>query len=102
MSAHKSIDKICVTIVAFTVIIALIFCNGKAFGIETQARTIGYENRLFDNTRVHTVDIVIDDWDDFISTCENELYSVCNVVIDGELIKKVGIDRKSTRLNSSH
>ena len=101
MSSHKSIDKICVTIVVFTVIIALIFCNGKAFGIETQARTIGYENRLFDNSKVHTVDIVIDDWDEFISTCENELYSVCNVVIDGELIKKVGIRAKGNTSLSS-
>ena len=94
MSSDKKIDKICVAVVAFTVILALIFCNGKAFGIETQARTIGYENRLFDNTKVHTFDIVIDDWDSFISTCESELYTNCNVVIDGELIKNVGIRGK--------
>ena len=101
MSAHKSIDKICVSIVAVTVIIALLFCCGKAFGIETYARTIGYENRLFDNTRVHTLDIVINDWDSFIETCENELYSACNVVIDGELIKNVGIRAKGNTSLSS-
>lgn len=101
MSSNKKIDKICVAVVAFTVILALIFCNGKAFGIETQARTIGYENRLFDNTKVHTFDIVIDDWDSFISTCESELYTNCNVVIDGELIKNVGIRGKGNTSLSS-
>ena len=101
MSAHKNIDKICVSIVAVTVIIALLFCNGKAFGIEVNARTIGYENRLFDNTKVHTFDIVIDDWDSFIETCESEEYSSCNVVIDGELIKNVGIRGKGNTSLSS-
>ena len=101
MSSNKKIDKICVSVVAFTVILALIFCNGKAFGIETQARTIGYENRLFDNTKVHTFDIVIDDWDSFISTCESEVYTNCNVVIDGEHIKNVGIRGKGNTSLSS-
>lgn len=101
MSAHKNIDKICVSIVAVTVIIALLFCNGKAFGIEVNARTLGYENRLFDNTKVHTFDIVINDWDSFIETCESEEYSSCNVVIDGELIKNVGIRGKGNTSLSS-
>ena len=96
MSTHKHFDKICVSIVAVTVVLALLFCNGKAFGIETNARTLGYENRLFDNSKVHTIEIVIDDWDEFLETCESEVYSVCNVVIDGELIKKVGISQLVT------
>ena len=101
MSSHKNIDKICVGIVAITLIITILFCNGKAFGIETYARTLGYENRLFDNSKVHTIDIVIDDWDGFIETCESEQYAVCNVVIDGELIKKVGIRGKGNTSLSS-
>ena len=101
MSSHKNIDKICVGIVAITLIITILFCNGKAFGIETYARTLGYENRLFDNSKVHTIDIVIDDWDGFIETCESEQYAVCNVVIDGELIEKVGIRGKGNTSLSS-
>lgn len=87
MSGHKNIDKICVSIVAVTVVMALIFYNGKAFGIETSAHTLGYENKLFDNSKVHTINIVMDDWDSFLETCESEVYSACNVEIDGELIK---------------
>ena len=101
MSTHKHFDKICVSIVAVTLVLALLFCNGKAFGIETNARTLGYENRLFDNSKVHTIEIVIDDWDEFLETCESEMYSVCNVVIDGELIKKVGIRGKGNTSLSS-
>ena len=101
MSAHKNIDKICAVIVAITLVITILFCCGKALGIETQARTIGYENRLFDNTKVHTIDIVINDWDSFIETCENELYTSCNVVIDGELIKNIGIRGKGNTSLSS-
>ena len=34
--------------------------------------------------QVHTIDIVMDDWDGFLETCENEEYAQCAVVIDGE------------------
>ena len=57
MSAHKKIDRICIIITAITLVIAFIFCNGQALGIQTTAHAIGYENRLFDHSKVHTIDI---------------------------------------------
>jgi spore coat protein CotH len=101
MSSHKNIDRICISIVAITVVIALVFCNGKALGIEAGMRTLGYEDKLFDNSKVHTIDIEIDNWESFLGTCESELYSACNVVIDGELIKNVGIRGKGNTSLSS-
>ncbi len=101
MSAHKSIDKICAVIVALTLVIAVVFCFGKSLGIETTAKAIGYENRLFDKSKVHTLDIVINDWDSFISTCENEEYTSCNVIIDGEAVRDVGIRAKGNTSLSS-
>ena len=101
MSAHKSIDKICIVIVAFTLILTLLFCNGQAFGIETTAHAAGYENRLFDRSRVHSVDIVIDNWDSFLETCEREEYSPCTVIIDGEAVKNAGIRGKGNTSLSS-
>ena len=94
MSAHKNIDRICAVITALTLIIAILFCNGKAFGVRTTAHAIGYENRLFDKSKVHTLDIVINDWDGFIENCENEEYVSCNIIIDGEAMKNVGIRAK--------
>jgi len=101
MSAHKNIDRICIFITAVTVVIALIFCNGQVFGIKTTAHAIGYENRLFDRSRVHTIDIVINDWDGFIEGCESEEYSACNAVIDGETVKNIGIRAKGNTSLSS-
>ncbi|MBQ9375901.1 MAG: spore coat protein CotH, partial [Ruminococcus sp.] len=101
MSAHKNIDKICVVVVALTLVLALVFCNGKLFGVETSVKAIGYEDRIFDDSKVHTFDIVIDDWDSFLETCENEEYSSCNVVIDGEAVKNVGIRGKGNTSLSS-
>ena len=101
MSAHKKIDKICVCVIVFTVITAILFCCGRELGIETYGRTLGYENRLFDRSKVHNFDIVIDDWDGFIETCESETYSNCTVIIDGDKIKNVGIRGKGNTSLSS-
>ena len=98
MSAHKNIDRICIFITAVTIVIAMIFCNGQALGVKTTAHAIGYENRLFDHSRVHTVDIVMNDWDGFIKDCESEEYSACNLVIDGEAVKNVGIRAKGRNI----
>ncbi len=68
--------------------------NGANFGIQAASNVKGYETRLFDTGRVHTIDIVMDDWESFIDTCTNEEYSLCSVVIDNESYKNVGIRAK--------
>ena len=94
MSTHKWIDRICAGALALALVLTVLFMNGEALGIKVVAATLGYENRLFDNTRVHTLDIVIDDWDGFISTAQNEMYEMCSVVIDGEKYSNVAIRAK--------
>ncbi len=94
MSTHKYMDRICVAAVVLTLLLTLLFMNGEALGIQPASKVIGYENRLFDAARVHTVEIVMDDWDGFIETCQSEEYSACSVIIDGESYKNVGIRAK--------
>ena len=94
MSTHKYMDRICVAAVVLSLLVTLFFMNGEALGIQTAGKIIGYENRLFDTSRVHTIEIVMDDWEGFIETCQNEEYSSCNLVIDGESYKNVGIRGK--------
>ena len=94
MSTHKQIDKICCVAVIIALLISVIFMNGESLGIQATAKVMGYENRLFDTSTVHTIDIVMDDWDSFIDTCQSEEYSSCTVVIDGEAYKNVGIRGK--------
>ena len=94
MSTHKNIDKICVVVIVLSMILTILFMNGSALGIQSSERSMGYETRLFDTSEVHTIDIIINDWDSFISTAQSEQYSVCSVVIDGEAVKNVGIRGK--------
>ena len=101
MSTHKHIDKICCVVLALTLVLSALFMCAEALGIEASARPLGYEERLFSTDKVHTIDIIIDDWDAFISTATSEEYSVCSVVIDGEAVKSVGIRGKGNTSLSS-
>lgn len=94
MSTHKKIDIICCIAVIFALLVTVLFMNAEALGIQAADKVMGYEERLFDETKVHTVDIIIDDWDAFLATCQSEEYSVCNVLIDGEAYTNVGIRGK--------
>lgn len=94
MSTHKYIDKICCVIVVLSLILTVLFMNAKSFGVGEASRVKGYEARLFDTSTVHTIDIVMDDWDSFIDTCTNEEYALCSVVIDNEAYKNVAIRAK--------
>lgn len=94
MAAHKYIDRICLAAALFSLLLSLLFVNGEALGIQSASRVMGYENRLFDTSRVHAIDIVMDGWDDFLDTCEDEEYASCAVVIDGEAYKNVGLRAK--------
>ena len=94
MSGSKHFDKIAWTITALILVVTILFINGGALGLEVMAHNMGYENRLFDNTRVHTIDIVMDDWDEFIQNATSEEYYTAAVVVDGEAYKNVGIRGK--------
>ena len=101
MATHKHIDRICIVVTVLGLLLTVLFMNGGALGIHTASRSKGYEETLFDTSRVHTVDIVIDDWDAFIETCESETYSACTVVIDNEAVKNVAIRGKGNTSLSS-
>ena len=101
MSTHKHIDRICAAAAVLSLLLAVLFCCGEAWGLQPASRVMGYEARLFDADRVHTIDIVMDGWDSFIQTCENEEYAPCAVVVDGEAYQNVGIRAKGNTSLSS-
>ena len=94
MSTHKYIDRICCVVVILTVVLTVVFMNGESLGIQAASKEKGYESRLFDTSRVHTIDIIMEDWEGFLDTCTNEEYSLCSVVIDNEAYKNVAIRAK--------
>jgi len=94
MSTHRYIDRLCAAAAVLCLLLTAAFMNGESFGLQPAASALGYEDRLFDTRRVHTLDIVMDNWDGFIETCENEEYAQCAVVIDGEAYKNTAIRAK--------
>lgn len=94
MSTHKYFDKICCVILALTLVLTILFMNAENFGIQKASAAPGYETRLFDTSKVHTINIVMDDWDEFIESCTDEEYAACSVIIDNEAYKNVAIRAK--------
>ncbi len=101
MSTHKMINRICCAALALALIVTALFCNAERLGIQHSRHTQGYESRLFDTSAVHTIDIVMDDWEGFLETCENEEYQSCAVVIDGQASRNVGLRAKGNTSLSS-
>ena len=66
MSTHKHIDLLGFTAIVLCLLLTVAFLNGEALGIRAADRTMGYETRLFDTSAVHTVDIVMEDWEEFL------------------------------------
>lgn len=100
MSTSKHIDKICIVILIIALILTALFLTIPS-GAIASGKTMGYEDKLFDDSKVHTIDIAMDDWDSFIETCTDENYAECNVTVDGEKYNDVGLRAKGNTSLSS-
>ena len=94
MSTHKHIDRICCLALALALVLTVVFVNAERLGVKKASAVMGYESALFDTARVHTIDIVMDDWDTFTANCKSEEYAACSLAIDGEAYKNVAIRGK--------
>lgn len=94
MSTSKHIDVFCLVGGIVSLLLALLFVNAEASGIQAADTVMGYEVQLFDTSKVHTIEIVMDDWDSFLENCENKEYAACSLVIDGQSFKNVAIRAK--------
>lgn len=96
MVKHRFTSVLCVIIVIFMLLVTVVFSAGGYLGIEAVHVEPAYVARLFDTARVHTLDIVAEStsWDNMIANATAEEYIACNVVIDGDSVKNVGIRPK--------
>ena len=101
MSTHKHFDKICCVALVLTLLITVLFMNGENLGLQKASTVMKYESTLFDSSKVHTIDIVMDNWDEFIENCRSEEYYDCTVVINNESYKNVAIRGKGNTSLSS-
>lgn len=93
MSTHKNFDKICAVVLVLVLLLTGV-CMAFGTSSDSSGTTMGYEDKLFDTSSVHTINIVMDDWDEFISSAESEEYYDCTLEIDGETYKNVAIRGK--------
>ena len=84
MSTHKHFDKICGVVILLTLVLTIFLMYAETLGIGKNENIMGYENKLFDTSKVHTLNIIMDDWDDFVNQAQSEEYFDCTVVIDDE------------------
>ena len=94
MFKSRYIDAICIAalVLCIGIVTALLWAGSE--GLIQPARPDSYLNLLFDDSRVHTVDIEVEDWDAFIAAAPEEEYERVNVIIDGERINGVGLRAK--------
>lgn len=91
---NKYIDMICIAVIGIAVLVTWIFINGTAFGLIEASSSPGYETRLFDDSRVHTIDLQVENWSEFLDQAPEEIYTACDVVVDGEVFVQVGLRAK--------
>lgn len=94
MLKSKRIDFVCIAVMVLAVLATALFMKGEALGLTAASKAPGYETRLFDKSKVHTIDILIGDWDAFLETAAEEEYTSCTLVIDGEKFDHVGLRAK--------
>ena len=75
-------------------LVLLLGLAGKAGAILPGGENPGYVSRLFDGSRVHRVDIQVEDWEAFLASAPEEEYIPATVEIDGEAFRQVGLRAK--------
>ena len=86
-------------------LVLLLGLAGKAGAILPAGENPGYVSRLFDGSRVHRVDIQVEDWVAFLASAPEEEYIPATVEIDGETFRQVGLRAKgnnSLRLTAEY
>ena len=105
MIRHRHIDAICALAMVLALALTGLLFFGEALGIRPASAAPAYASRLFDGSRVHTVDLRVENWARFIAEAPKEQYVPCTVVIDGEEFHQVGLRAKgnnSLRLTESY
>ena len=96
MLKSRNIDKICITVIILAVVLTVVFMCGERLGIKAASKTPGYAQTLFSDDVVHNINIDIneDEWNDILRDPFKKEYKRCDITIDGETVKNVGIRAK--------
>ncbi len=118
MKTRERIYLFSIAALLLAAMLLLLFIVSRNTGFGPTDPDIGYERRLFDPSRVHTIDIQLEDWEAFLENSPKEEYIDATLVIDGEpyanvglrakgnnsrrLTEKYGLDRYSLKVEFDH
>ena len=91
MAGSRHVDKIVYCAVALAVVLTVLMMNAEALGITSNIRDPGYKKILFDGSKVHTIDLVVNNKEAFFADAEKHEYVSCSAVIDGDAANNVGL-----------
>ncbi len=99
MLENKHVMRIIVILTSVLVILsiaAIIFSEELLLYFDGKNVNLEYETKLFDTSEVMRVNILMDDdkWDKMLKNATDELYYSCDVVVNGQKFKNVGIRPK--------
>ena len=94
MIRHRYIDLVCALAMVLALALTGLLFFGEALGLQPSSAAPEYASRLFDDGRVHTVDLRVEDWTAFLENAPAEEYIPCTAVIDGEEFYQVGLRAK--------
>jgi len=94
MSTHKHFNVLCYVVIAVTVLLTVFLMNVESQNVEVKQTVMGYEDALFDTSVVHTINIEMNDWEEFLADYKSEEYYDCTITIDDEVFRNVAIRGK--------
>lgn len=93
MNPHRTNDRWIVGLVLVTALLVIGVMFFYRAPLDARSHP-PYASKLFDDRRIHTIDILYDDWDRLIEEAAKEEYHRLNVVIDGERFEDIGLRAK--------
>ena len=94
MIRHRHIEGICALAMVLALALTGLLFFGERLGLQAASAAPEYAARLFDGGRVHTVELQVEDWAQFLADAPAEEYLPCTAVIDGETFHQVGLRAK--------
>lgn len=94
MTGNKIFRRISILIAGLSMLSAAFLWKESAAGAAEGHSEPEYAGLLFDDSKVHTIDIQIEDWEGFIEKAPEEEYASCTLVVDGETYRQAGLRAK--------
>lgn len=106
MISNRHISKITLILVAVTLVLCILavgYSQNPIFTGDSSGYSVEYAEKLFGKDEIIEVDIEIDEdsWAEMLENATKEEYYKCDVVINGETFKSVGIRTKGNTSLSS-